>query len=210
MTTYRIELSTLDSRKGIRRYLSNPPEFLTYLGNIDLLHTTCIGLFCSRQCPGNVILRLYDWMNDWAKKDWTKSNSAIVGGFHSPMEDECLRLLLRGKAGVILCHARSIETLRVPSRFKPALEEGRMLLLSPFSGQERRMTRDLAERRNEFVAALADAILIAHAAPGSKTESFARRIATWGKPLYTIDVPDNRNSIELGAKSIEQNDSPFE
>lgn len=119
------------------------------------------------------------------------------------MEDECLRLLLRGKAGVILCHARSIESLRIPSRLKPVLEEGRILLLSPFSSKERRITREFAERRNEFVAALADAILLAHAAPGSKTESFAQRITAWEKPLYTIEVPSNRNLIEQGAKSVE-------
>jgi len=57
--------------------------------------------------------------------------------------------------------------------------------------------------RNRFVAALANAVLIAHARPGSKTEALAREVIGWGKPVYTLDHPANRNLLELGARRME-------
>jgi predicted Rossmann fold nucleotide-binding protein DprA/Smf involved in DNA uptake len=47
-------------------------------------------------------------------------------------------------------------------------------------------TKETAVYRNRFVAALADAVLIAYAHPGSSTEQLAREIVDWGKPVYTL------------------------
>ncbi|MEW6233878.1 MAG: DNA-processing protein DprA [Candidatus Omnitrophota bacterium] len=176
-----------------------PPKELIAIGNANLLPFRKLGFFCSSQCPGNAIVRTYDLV-----KGFSHDGLVIIGGFHSPIEAECLRLLLRGKSGAIICPARSIETMRIPSAWKSALEANRLLILSPFPSNQPRMTRELAEYRNEFVAALADAIFIAHAAPASQTEAFAHKIAAWEKPLYTIDVPANRGLIELGARPGEK------
>jgi hypothetical protein len=54
------------------------------------------------------------------------------------------------------------------------------------------------------VANLAQRVFIAHAAPGSKTEAFARKLATSGKPLLTLDSPANANLVGLGADSSPQ------
>lgn len=178
-------------------WTSGLPPSLTAIGNADLLREKKLGLFCSSQCPGNVILRTYDLMKDLAGSSYT-----LISGFQSPMEKECLRLSMRGKNNVILYPARRIETMRIPVDWKPALRENRLLILSPFLSNQNRMTRQLAEQRNEFVAVLADTIFIAHAVPGSKTEAFALKIAKWDKPLYTIDVPANKQLMEIGAKKI--------
>src|SRR5437867_2686737 len=60
-------------------------------GNLDLLQGRMLGLFCSKECPGDVILRIYDLVR--ALRD---AGIPIIGGFHSPMEKECLTLLVRG------------------------------------------------------------------------------------------------------------------
>ena len=57
-----------------------------------------------------------------------------------------------------------------------------MLLLSPFSATQRRMTEETALTRNLVVAALAETVLVVHATPGNKTEAFCRELARWGKP----------------------------
>jgi hypothetical protein len=53
-------------------------------------------------------------------------------------------------------------------------------LLSPFEKKHHRATADLAQKRGEFVAALADAVFVAYAAPGGKrqnsVEGFVRGI----------------------------------
>ena len=123
----------------------------------------------------------------------------VIGGFQTSMERECLRLLLRGEQPVVVCPARGIDTMRIPSDWRPALDAGRLLLLSPFPSTVRRPTADLAARRNDLVASLASRVFFAHAAPGSKTEAFARDLAASGKPLLTLDSPANANLAERGA-----------
>ena len=115
------------------------------------------------------------------------------------MEKECLRLLLRGQQPVVICPARSIENMRIPADWRPALNGGRLLVLSPFPSRQRRPTAETSELRNGLVATLADRVFIAHAAPGSKTEAFARNLAATGKTLLTLDSPANANLAGMGA-----------
>jgi len=56
-----------------------------------------------------------------------------------------------------------------------------------------------AARRNYFVAAISDAVLVAHASPASKTEAFCRRLPLLGKPLFTLPGLQNSALLALGA-----------
>jgi hypothetical protein len=44
--------------------------------------------------------------------------------------------------------------------------------------------------------------LVSHAAPGGKTEALCREIIAMGKPLFTVDAPENANLVSLGAKAL--------
>ena len=145
-------------------------------GNLQLLEEPLTALFCSSQCPGDLILKTYD-----LARSMRDGGIAVIGGFQTPMEKECLRLLLRGNQPVVICPARSIENMRVPRDWRGPLREGRLLVLSPFSETVRRATAETAAQRNELVASLATRVFITHAARGSKTESFARKLAAAGK-----------------------------
>ena len=83
-----------------------------------------------------------------------------------------------------------------------------MLALSPFPSVQRRPTAALAARRNEYVAELAARVFIAHAAPGGRTEAFARTLVDAGKPLLTLDSPANANLLALGAQALSPETSP--
>jgi predicted Rossmann fold nucleotide-binding protein DprA/Smf involved in DNA uptake len=133
----------------------------------------------------------------------------VIGGFHSPMEREFLAALLRGRQPVIICPARGLGDLRVHAEWKKPLEDGRLLVLSPFEEKLRRATAALAQERNRFVGALADEVFIAYAAAGGKTEAFAREIIAWGKPVYTLDDPANAGLVALGARPITPRSSPW-
>jgi len=78
--------------------------------------------------------------------------------------------------------------MRIPVAWREPLEQERLLLLSPFEKKHRRMTADLADQRNTFVAAIADEVCFIHAAPGSKTESFAHANETH---VMVLDSPAN-------------------
>jgi predicted Rossmann fold nucleotide-binding protein DprA/Smf involved in DNA uptake len=148
------------------------PDQVFAIGNLNLLPLPKTALFCSARCPGNAILRTYD-----QAAKWRYDGRCIIGGFHSPVEKECLRILLRGSQPIIICPARSLEKMRVPSDWKKRLAAGRLLILSCFAANERRVTVALATRRNEFVAALADEVWFAHITPGGEMQRLAHRIA---------------------------------
>ena len=183
---------------ALRQYLGEDvPIRIAALGNVDILRQKKLALFCSVKCPGTLILQTYD-----LACALRNAGVAVISGFHSPMEKECLALLLRGRQPVIICPARSIERLRLLAEWKIPLVEGRLLLLSPFGEKLRRVTADLARRRNEFVATLADEVFVAHAAPGSKTEHFCSNVLAWGNPLLTLEGDENADLIARGARPV--------
>ena len=170
----------------LARYLGEQaPATITLRGNEDLWFrraTPLLALFCSGKAPGSVILRLHDLAQQWRTADVT-----IISGFHSPVEQEALVVLLRGPGAVIVCPARGIASMRLKPEYKEPLAAGRLLLVSPFGEQVRRITAETAVARNRFVAALADQVLIAHAEPGSKTEQLAREVEAWGKQVVELE-----------------------
>ena len=180
-----------------RATVALPPE-TAHLGNLRLLDEPLTALFCSNRCPGDLILKTYDIAR--AMRD---AGVTVIGGFQTPMEKECLRLLLRGEQPVIVCPARGINNMRIPRDWRPALHDGHLLVLSPFPATVRRPTAELAAQRNDLVADLAQRVFIAHAAHGSKTEAFARQIAESGKHLLTLHSPANTNLVEMGADVVE-------
>jgi len=110
----------------------------------------------------------------------------VASGFHSPVEKECLRILLRGKHPIIICLARSLEKIRIPVAWRGGLDTGRLLLLSPFEKRPRRPDRKSAQRRNEIVAALADEVLIIHAEPGGSIERISELANHWKIPRVSV------------------------
>jgi len=176
------------------------PEFVSVLGNLEILEQKPLALFCSVRCPGKLIVQTYDLAHKLRCAGVT-----VIGGFHSPMERHCLTILLRSPHPVIVCPARSLPK-RVAGEYRQPLEERRLLLLSPFAGGVNRTDEETARQRNRFVAALADHIFAAYAAPNSHTEQFCREIVAWGKPLYTLAGESNQNLVYLGAKAVNPND----
>ena len=125
----------------------------------------------------------------------------MISGFHTPMEKECLEVLLRGQQPVVICPARSIASLRMPMSWRKACVEGRLLILSPFAAQQRRPTTALAEDRNYFVATLAAHIFVAYAGPGSRTAQFCAELVAQHRQISTLDLPDNAYLMQRGVMS---------
>lgn len=170
---------------------------LQAIGDSEILNLEYTALFCSVRCPGDLILKTYD-----LARAMREAETPVIGGFQTPMEKECLRLLLRGNQPVVVCPARSIDNMRVPRDWRPAIAEQRLLVLSSFPPSQRRPTVKLAAQRNDMVVTLASRVFIAYAALGGKTEELARKVAGSGKPILTLDSPANANLLELGARAV--------
>lgn len=174
--------------------MSGSVNFIS-LGNLELLQRPLLAVFSSIQCPAGLILKAHD-----TARQLSASGQAVIGGFQSPAEQEMLTVLLRGQSPIVICPARGLEGMRIPSGWKPGLEAGRLLLLSPFAAELRRVTAQQAERRNRLVFSLAGRALIVHAAPGGKLESLCREMSGGKIELFTFDSVYNQNILSLSAQ----------
>ncbi len=166
---------------------SSAPSALQTIGPVTLLAARRTALFCSARTPGDAILRAHD-----SARQLRDEGITVISGFHSPIEKDCLRILLRGKQPIIVCPGRAIEGMRIPPECRAAFEAGRLLFLSAFVQQPKRVTKESALRRNEVVAALADEVFIAHITPGGRTEDLARMLKRWRVPVLWHDLDVQR------------------
>jgi len=132
------------------------------LGAVDLLHRPLIAFFASRQCPGAAIRAGTAWALQQARQ-----HNAVIGGFHSPLEQSVLRLLLEAGGPVVIVLARPVAAASLRSAWGPVLAAGKLAVVSR-STSAQRLTEQAATDRNELVARLADRITIAHASPGGR------------------------------------------
>jgi len=180
----------------LSRFLGDQaPECIFSLGDLDILRRKTLALFCSVKCPGDLILQTYD-----LARELRDAGIVVISGFHSPMEKECLSLLLRGKQPVIWCPAKRLTANRLSKEYADPISDGRLLMLSPFGERIKRARVDIARFRNDFVAALADQVFVVYAAPGGKIGSFCKKVLGWGKPLLTFNSLDNASLIGSGAQ----------
>ena len=171
------------------------PSCLYVMGDTAILRNRLLGLVCSIQCPGSSVIKTLD-----AIRTLRDAGVAVIGGFHSPMEKECLDILLRGNQPVILCAARGLPGLRIGQTPRRAVKSGRLLILSPFAENIRRTTAVQAVRRNDLVAALAEAVWVPHAAPGGKTWATVRSVLRRQQPVFAFATEDNDDLLEAGAR----------
>lgn len=173
---------TLWPRQLDDRLESGAPSSLWMIGNQGLLAERKVGLFCSVRCPDDTTLRAYD-----ACRNLRDEGMTSISGFHSPVEKECLKILLQGTQPIVVCPARSVQKMRIPAEWRPALEAGRLLILSRFEQSPRRADSGSARRRNELVAALSDEVLIVHAEPGGGIERISQLVDRWRIPRVGVN-----------------------
>ena len=156
--------------------------------------TDTVAFFCSKACPGDLILKAQDWANARGPE-----SAPVIGGFHTPIERDVLRILLRGSAPVIIVLARAVQGYRMSPAIKAAVAAGTARIISPFPATQTRTTAATAETRNRHILTLCRSVLFAHAAPGGKTEALASEAVALGLTIQSLDSPANGNLIALSA-----------
>jgi predicted Rossmann fold nucleotide-binding protein DprA/Smf involved in DNA uptake len=173
------------------------PPCLYALGDTAIMRNRLVGLVCSIQCPGSIVIKTFD-----AIREVRDAGVVVIGGFHSPMERQCLDILLRGNQPVILCAAKGLPGIRLGRDARQAVSENRLLVISPFDQDVRRTTAVQAMQRNDLVAALADVLWVPHAVPGGKTWRTLRRVLDRGQTVFTFSGEENSELIGLGAHPL--------
>ncbi|UZR29687.1 DNA-processing protein DprA [Methylococcus mesophilus] len=131
-------------------------------GETALLAEPLLGLIASRECPGHVLLETLDCV-----PEWVKAGRVIVSGYHSPLEQQVLRSVLRRKGRVVKVLARGMKEYRPQPEEREPLTTGRMLVITACPTEVRRTTRETALARNRLVLALASEIIVPYVADDS-------------------------------------------
>src|SRR5687768_15260442 len=94
------------------------PDLLQYAGPLQILQRPSLAWLSSVQCPGPVIVKTYEYAQKVRVEGIT-----VIGGFHSPMEWECLRIFISSDQPVVICPARSLTRMRLPGELQRAFAE---------------------------------------------------------------------------------------
>ena len=132
---------------------------MEYLGKKDILQQHKTAFLCSQKVPAEIVLKSYDWA-----KQQRELGNCIVCGNHSQIEKDVVEILLRGKQALIIVIARGMK-----KRWKPeiekAIDENRLLIISPFNKSVKRISRQTAEIRNREILNISDKTVIAYSTP---------------------------------------------
>ncbi|MEK6589650.1 MAG: DNA-processing protein DprA [Nitrospinota bacterium] len=154
------------------------------LGNTEILKLNKTAFICSRKCPADIVLKSYDWSIEQREK-----GVCVISGFHSKIEKDVLYYLLKGAQPIILALARGFKK-RLEPELKKAMDNNRLLIITPFDEKVKRVTSETANRRNRLMAEIADEIFIAYASKGGNLESLISEILKTEKTVHTFGNGD--------------------
>lgn len=149
------------ARTNIRRYIRRNPENYAvvmdgaepqYLGNRALLDLPRVGFLASRGAPtshGNLPL---------------KPGEAVISGFLSPMERAVFSACLEHKRPMIWVKPWGLD-LRLDTACRVAVEEGCLLVVSPFDSAVDAPNARRAAWCNEYVLAHCNRLIVGHLNP---------------------------------------------
>ncbi len=142
---------------------------ITGIGNQSLLNLPMTAFFASRQCPGTAIRAAMDWALNQARK-----KNVVVSGFHSPLEQSVLKVLLVARSPAVVVLARPVAGAKLPSQWVEPLAQGSLAVVS-VAVTAARLTDELATARNQLAAQLAASIVVAHASAGGALEDLCKQ-----------------------------------
>ena len=129
-------------------------EIIDHIGNMELLKLHKTAFLCSRDIPATIVLKCYDWAIEQREQ-----GNCVIGGFHSRIEKDVLHYLLKGNQPIIIAMARGIKQ-RIEPIIKKAIDQGRILIVSPFDKEVKRIITKTAITRNQLMIELADKITV--------------------------------------------------
>lgn len=152
------------------------------VGNASLFDQPLTAFFASRQCPGVAIRAAMAWA-----VEQTRSKSPVISGFHSPLEQSVLEVILAAGTSFVMVIARKLEQAQLPSVWLRAVHDGAAAIVS-MDDTTRRLTTKLAARRNDWVAEHATRIVVAHASAGG---NLLRQAMQWENKGRIVDYLSN-------------------
>lgn len=134
------------------------------IGNSSLIDLPKTAYFCSEKFHPRAVFASYDWA-----KQMRDEKRCVISGFQSRIESDVLEILLRGESPIILVLSRSIYK-KIPKHYKPAVDAGNMLILSPFPTGISRFNSKTGFQRNCWIMQHTDEVVIGSMTLGGMLE----------------------------------------
>ena len=143
---------------------------MEYFGNKVIVNLHKTAFLCSRKCPADIILKSLDWAKN--KKD---KGECVISCFHSRIEKDVFDILIKGTQPLMLVLARGMKK-RWPKEIKKAVEQERLLIVSPFDKTVTYITQETANKRNKIMADIADEVFLAYATKDGNLDELLKGI----------------------------------
>ncbi|MCX6249394.1 MAG: DNA-binding protein [Bacteroidetes bacterium] len=150
-----------------------------YIGNIKLLDIQKTAFLCSCKVPASIVLKSYDWAIQQREQ-----GNCVISGFQSQIEKDVLHYLIKGTQPIIIALARGLKKNLEPE-IKYALDQDRLLIITPFYKDVKRVNVKTAELRNLLMVELADKIVIGFASESGNLQKTLRHTR---KPILNISL----------------------
>jgi len=137
---------------------------MEYFGNKDILKHRKIGFLSSRKCTAEIVLKSYEW----AKQQRAEGNCVVCGN-HSQIEKDVFEILLKGEQPLVVVLPRGLKK-RWDKKWIENAEKGRLLIVSPFDQEVKRVTRETAIKKNETILSLSEQITIGYKSPNGQLD----------------------------------------
>jgi predicted Rossmann fold nucleotide-binding protein DprA/Smf involved in DNA uptake len=184
------EVSEIDPPAALGRFFRGKPPKVWGVGNPEIIGSPLLGIVSARQIDSDLALK----SSQLLKRLASLKEIAFISGWHSPLEEEALRIVLAHDAPLIFCVSKSLDRFKPSSEIQGRLSEGNVLLLSHCSPNAKRISREASVRRNQLVAGLASVLVVLSAPAGSNSLDLAKSALRYGKRVY---APDHRMNNEL-------------
>jgi predicted Rossmann fold nucleotide-binding protein DprA/Smf involved in DNA uptake len=180
---------------SVELFFHGKPPKLWGVGDAALLNHRLLGIISARHTDPELELKASQLL----KQLVPLKDVAFVSGWHSPLEEEALRILLAQEATIVLCVAKSLDRFIPSEGVDSRVTDGKALLLTHCSTKAKRITRNASMRRNELIVDLAKSLLVLAAPEGSATLSLAKSALRRGKLVLTPEHPMNKELLASGA-----------
>ena len=137
---------------------------LTMLGDKSIWDVPKTAFLSSDKFSASSVLKSYDWANEMKRL-----KRCVISGFQSKLEKDVFEILLKGESPIIWVLARGMFE-RAPVKHREHIDNGQLLVVSPFDVKIKRPHRGLAFERNQFIVDNADEVVFAHICKGGMLE----------------------------------------
>ena len=183
----------LQCTKELQTVFDKKPSRLWYIGEPSLLNGEVLGIVSARKTEPDLALKTSQIMRELVSID-----VALASGWHSPLEEEALHILLTHSSRIIFCLAKSLSRFIPPVEVGDLISQRRALLLTHCSPKANRISRDASLRRNRLVLGLSKGLLVLSAPVGSASFKLAQLAMNLGRPVFTPQHPINQGLIASG------------